>query len=191
MARRIGIYSGTFDPVHGGHVAFALAALKTCGLSEVVFLPEERPRGKQNVTALSHRTALLEKAIQTHPNLHIAKVSSPQFTVAQTLPELQKRFPSAELTLLVGSDVARGISYWPDADMLFKEVHLAIGMRSGDSKAEIGANLPAGTTFVETNFAMVASSQIRRGEAAHFNQEIARYVDAHALYAPSERSYAS
>ena len=46
---RIGIYAGTFDPVHAGHVAFALQSLEAAKLDRVYFLPERRPRGKRQV----------------------------------------------------------------------------------------------------------------------------------------------
>lgn len=191
MTLSIGIYAGTFDPVHSGHIAFALAASKACSLDKIVFLPEEQPRAKRRVTALSHRQALLEKAVQAYPNLYVTNVASPQFTVRETLPELRERFGDANLTLLVGSDVARGVSQWPNADKLFGDVRLAVGMRSEDLDTEIQTRLqaiaiPIRATFVKTNFATIASSQIRSGDSAHFNPEVAHYADTHALYTPHD-----
>lgn len=187
MTNRIGIYSGTFDPVHSGHIAFALAAMEACNLDEVVFLPENNPRAKQHVTALSHRQALIEKAIHAYPHLSVTNVSSPQFTVQKTLPELRERFVGSELTLLIGSDIARDISQWPEVDTLLKEVRLAVGMRSEDSETAIKASLQSAAasvraTFVKTDFAAMASSQVRSGNSAHFNPEVAHYANVHALY---------
>src|SRR5258706_15577528 len=105
MQKHIGIYSGTFDPVHPGHVAFALETLQTCKLDEVIFLPEQTPRDKQAVTDLSHRIALLERALADEPNMRVLKLRSPQFTVADTLPEIYAALKDTQLTLLVGSDV--------------------------------------------------------------------------------------
>ncbi|HEU5121705.1 MAG TPA: adenylyltransferase/cytidyltransferase family protein, partial [Candidatus Saccharimonadales bacterium] len=67
--RRIGIYSGTFDPVHYGHIAFAASAIRACNLDEVVFLPEPQPRYKAGVTDIAHRLALLTMATAAQSNL--------------------------------------------------------------------------------------------------------------------------
>ena len=67
MVKRIGIFAGTFDPVHKGHISFALQAIEAAGLDEVVFLPEPRPRHKQSVTDQSHRIAMINLAIKAYP----------------------------------------------------------------------------------------------------------------------------
>lgn len=184
---RIGIYPGTFDPVHAGHIAFATAALLECQLDEVVFLPEKTPRGKQNVTATAHRVALLEKAIENTAGLRVAALASERFTVKQTLPELRALFGDAELTLLLGSDVALSLPYWPDVDVLLQEMPLVIGMRAGDSRQRITATfqnaaMNAHYIFIETDHSHLASSQVRSGETAFFSPIVAEYARAHSLY---------
>jgi cytidyltransferase-like protein len=54
VMKHIGIYPGSFDPVHEGHFAFAKAALETGRLDTVIFLPEMKPRGKPQVTPSNH-----------------------------------------------------------------------------------------------------------------------------------------
>lgn len=184
---RIGIYPGTFDPVHAGHIAFATAALLECQLDEVVFLPEKTPRGKQNVTATAHRVALLEKAIENTAGLRVAALASERFTVKQTLPELRALFGDAELTLLLGSDVALSLPYWPDVDVLLQEMQIAVGMRAGDSRQEIIEILrftksPATYTVIETEHPHFTSSQVRSGKTALFSPGVAEYARAHSLY---------
>lgn len=129
--RRIGIFAGTFDPVHRGHVAFAVEARRVCGLDEVVFLPEHRPRSKTGVTAIEHRLALLELAVGRAAGLRVERLESAQFSVAATLPELRSRFPGAQFTLLVGSDVVASLQRWDDIGRLLKEMRLAVGIRRG------------------------------------------------------------
>src|SRR5688500_13565413 len=111
MKHRIGIFPGTFDPVHQGHVAFCLEALRVCKLDEVLLLPERVPREKQNVADFSRRRSLLQDAVSARPALHVMVLNSDQFTVKETLPELQRKLGDAELTLLVGSDVVRTFLY--------------------------------------------------------------------------------
>ena len=135
--RSIGIYPGAFDPVHAGHIAFAREAKRICGLDEVVFLPEPSPRGKQDVTRLSDRLALLRASLADE-GLRVATLTSQQFTVHQTLPEIEQLFPDATLTLLAGSDVARTFQYrWPGLETLLMRVSLAIGLRGDDVPAEM------------------------------------------------------
>ncbi len=159
----IGIFPGTFDPVHEGHIAFALAVARDCGLDEVIFVPEHSPRGKTNVSTLPERITRIEKQIKTHPNLRVAELESRQFTVAETLPELRRLF-DGELTLLIGSDVAAKLHLWPDLDQLLGEVRLAIGLRGEHTADEVRqtlSKLKAGGAIIETPHKQLSSSQIR------------------------------
>jgi nicotinate-nucleotide adenylyltransferase len=171
MDAKVGIYAGTFDPVHAGHVAFALAALRDCGLDEVVFLPERSPRHKQNVAHVARRVEALETATASLRGLRVVELPTEQFTVRGTLPELRSMFPNAELTVLVGSDVVRrSLPHWPDLAALLHEVSLAVGLRGVDTQGDVAGvmNLLAATHdtpvrygCVRTRHAHVASTHIR------------------------------
>ncbi|HSW81183.1 MAG TPA: nicotinate-nicotinamide nucleotide adenylyltransferase [Candidatus Saccharimonas sp.] len=172
--KRIGLYPGTFDPVHKGHLAFAEETAKICNLDTVIFLPERHPRGKQNVTDLQHRVALLEQAIATHPNASVAILKSDRFTVKDTLPELRALCGNASVTLLAGSDVMRNLWQWPDLTTLFEHVSLAIGMRAGDTqgdideatvKAQRACKVPINLKYIYAPHAEIASSQVRESGA--------------------------
>src|SRR4051812_4657029 len=95
--KRIGIYAGTFDPVHSGHVSFALQALKAAELDKVYFLPERRPRNKQHVEHFGHRTAMLKRAAQPHSQFEVLEMVDISFSVERTLPKLQKQFEGDQL----------------------------------------------------------------------------------------------
>lgn len=142
---KIGVFSGTFDPVHKGHVAFALAAAETAGLDKVYLLPEALPRRKQGVTHYAHRIAMLRLAIKPHPKLGILDLPDKQFTVNRTLPRLQKRFKQADLYLLIGSDVVPVLASgaWPDAKNLLSSVKLVVGLRGDEDGQVIAAQLQA------------------------------------------------
>jgi nicotinic acid mononucleotide adenylyltransferase len=71
---RIGIYAGTFDPVHAGHVSFALHAMTVAQLDEVYFLPERLPRYKPGAAHFAHRVAMLKRAVKPHPDLQIIEL---------------------------------------------------------------------------------------------------------------------
>jgi nicotinate-nucleotide adenylyltransferase len=169
--RRIGIYPGTFDPVHPGHISFAQEALRACQLDEIALLPERLPRGKQHVTGLAQRVRLLTEATAATPGVRIVQLQSAQFTVSETLPELRQLFPHAELTLLVGSDVARTFLYrWPGLKILLASMQLAIGLRAHDTPEEMAGiiqeleqqySITVPYTLIHTPHAHLASSHFR------------------------------
>lgn len=132
---RVGIYAGTFDPVHAGHITFALQALRAAKLNTIYFLPERRPRGKDQVEHFAHRIAMLKRAHQPHPQFEILELVDVSFTVERTLPFLESQFPDSQLVFLFGSDVVAGLAAWPNADRLLKSAELVIGLREKDDHA--------------------------------------------------------
>ncbi len=172
MKHRIGIYSGAFDPIHKGHIAFALEAMRECGLDGIVLLPEAQPRHKPSVSPLGQRVELIKKAIGNEEGLSIFIPRSKQFTVAQTLPELMSHFNDSNLTLLLGSDVLRTFSNsWSKLETLLQNVHLAIGLRDHDTTAYVQKairdlekeyGVPITYYIVETPHKHVSSSAIRK-----------------------------
>lgn len=128
--RRVGIYAGTFDPVHSGHIAFALQALRAARLDQVYFLPERRPRGKQGVEHFGHRVAMLRRALRPHPQFEVLELVEASFSVQRTLPHLQQQCAEAELVFLFGSDVVPGLAQWPQAETLLAKYELVIGLRT-------------------------------------------------------------
>ena len=113
---RIGIYAGTFNPVHTGHIAFALQATQAANLDMVYFMPERRPRDKQEVEHFGHRMAMLRRATEPHTQLDLLDLVDVNFSVLRTLPQLQQTFPDSQLVFLVGSDVAPTIPSWPHSE---------------------------------------------------------------------------
>lgn len=142
--RRIGFFSGTFDPIHKGHIAFALQALEAADLDVVYFMPETMPRRKESVTHYSHRVAMLKLALKPHKDLRVFEVPDKQFSVQKTMPRLQGKFKGAELLLLVGSDAAMHLSnaqQWPGAKNMLKSFGLVVGLRGGADSKTIHAEL--------------------------------------------------
>ena len=194
VKRHIGIYAGTFDPIHSGHLAFAVQTLQQCQLDQVIILPEPRPRKKHAVTDLVHRIELAKRATATIPHIDVAELSSKRFTINQTLPELVALFPDATFTFLFGSDIVKKLSTdWKDIDVLLRQANIAIGMRSQDNEADVIASLaaleavygvPVHYTLVYTPNTSVASSHIRQGfkDIAHLHKDVNAYIEKNNLY---------
>jgi nicotinate-nucleotide adenylyltransferase len=192
-ARRIGIYAGTFDPVHSGHVAFALQSLQAAGLDKIYFLPERRPRGKRHVEHFGHRAAMLERALEPHPALEVLELEDGSFSVNRTLPRLKKRFPGAELVFLFGSDVAQSLADWPGAARLLDGGEAVIGIRSRDKREDVRRAVegwpgrPRSVLIFDSHAPAVTSGivreALRRGsQAPGLLDSVERYSGRHWLY---------
>lgn len=201
---KIGIYSGSFDPVHEGHISFALEAAEQCGLDKVYFLVEPQPRHKQGVKAFEHRVQMLQLAISQQPRLGSVILDQERFSVLETWPLLRQRFAGAELSMLMGDDVFMRLSHWPRVDELITSVRFVVGMRHAD-EAAIRAHLsvieqtralrlryclfrPSAHTFSSTTI----RSALRHGTAVRgLAPAVEAYIREHNLYIPDEVSESS
>ena len=190
--KRIGIYSGTFDPVHSGHIAFALQALKEDKLDLVVFMPERRPRYKPTVEHFGHRTAMITRAIKPYAKLALLELPDVNFDVTKTLPKLYKEFEGAELAILMGSDVVPGLKNWPDIDKLSAQCEFIIGLRENQSPETITKELrnllpSSKATIIKSLAPHVSSGRIRHAlrkgvSASGLLSSVHRYARRQWLY---------
>ena len=191
--KRIGIYAGTFNPVHAGHMAFALQAMQAAHLDQVVFLPERRPRHKQGVEHFGHRMAMLTRAVRPYPEFSVVELDDHNFTVQRTLPKLQLSFPSAQLVMLLGSDVVAQIPRWPYAAQLLEQCELVVGIREGHGRELLLATIstweqaPRSLTLINSHAPDISAGAIR--DSLHSEQpakglltSVARYARKHWLY---------
>ncbi len=135
--QRIGIYSGSFNPVHAGHISFALQALTVASLDKVYFMPERYRQGKIDMAHYAHRTAMIRQAIKPYRRLGLIDNSDVSSSVAKTLPKLSNMYYGSSLVFLMGSDILASLKDWPNAKLLLRSSELVVGIRLGDeSKIE-------------------------------------------------------
>ena len=167
---QLGIYPGTFDPIHQGHIAFAAAAIADCKLDKVLFLPETHPRSKPNVNDIAVRFLQIKKALQGIPQLDILELTCTQFSVIPTLSEIQSATNVAHLNFLVGSDVLATMQHWPNITVLLETCDLTIGLRHGSNNNEVQKHIDElmrkstrtfAYTIIETEHSHLASSHFR------------------------------
>ena len=193
MSKRIGIYAGTFDPVHAGHIAFALQAIETAKLDTIYFMPERQPRGKAGVEHFAHRVAMIKRAALPHPKFELLEQVEARFSVERTLPKLQKQFDGAELVFLFGSDVLPEMGSWPNVERFMKHCELVVGVRAEEDiyglELLVASWLvqPKAITMFPSYAPSVSSSNIRealrRRQPSHgLLQSVSRYSDQNWLY---------
>jgi nicotinate-nucleotide adenylyltransferase len=133
---RIGVFGGTFDPVHLGHLILAEQCREQAQLDRVLFIPAYLPPHKQDqeVTPFHQRVDMLALAIAGHPGFMIEELEKdrpgPSYTV-DTLEELHRRDPNAYLLLLVGSDCLPDLVHWRSPARIGELAELLIMARSG------------------------------------------------------------
>lgn len=114
---RIGIFGGTFDPVHLGHLILAEQCREQARLEQVWFVPAARPPHKQDreLTPFAQRVEMLALAVAGHPVFRVDDLEKdrpgPSYTV-DTLEELGRRHPDADLQLILGSDCLPDLPSW-------------------------------------------------------------------------------
>lgn len=193
--KRVGLYAGTFDPVHAGHISFALQAIDRAKLDKVYFLPERRPRDKQGVEHFGHRVAMLKRASKPHAKLDVLELEDVSFFMERTLPRLQKRFAGKQLVFLFGSDVARRLPQWPKVDNLLKSSELVVGVRQGSLAEHIkqdiqGWPVKSKQVYIFESYAGDVSSQKVR-EALRAQQYVRGLLSSVAHYANRNWLYIS
>lgn len=150
----IGLFGGTFDPVHHGHLALARAALERCKLHRIYFVPANLPPHKQRqpLTPFVHRFAMLalataqEKAfvpsLLEAPEDGGSKKEKPNYTV-DTVRRLKQSFKKSDrLFFLIGMDAFAEIAKWHQAEAMFRECAFIVAGRPGYSLADVANALP-------------------------------------------------
>lgn len=186
--RRVGVFSGTFDPIHAGHIAFGQAALEQCNLDVVVYMPERRPRGKLGMADFEHRLHMTKLATEDYDRLTALETDDDQFTVERTLPYLQTMYAGADIILLIGSDVVRTFHYrWPGLEQLVAQVEFAICLRGDETEQSVRqaierVDLPMQYSIIATDYAQTSATEVRRGNAQGAAKELQQYILRHNLY---------
>ncbi len=137
MNYRVGIYPGTFDPIHKGHISFANVAADNCTLDTVYFLPERNPRGKIGVSPIDTRVEKIKKTIAPYPRLTVTVPATSPITVASEKAELSHMFADSQVVLLLGSDIVESLSSWVDIKEFLNEHELCIGLRNHATEQSI------------------------------------------------------
>ncbi len=202
---QIGVYGGSFDPLHYGHLILAEQSREQAGLDEVWFIPAARPPHKLDAppSSFEHRVAMLRLALAGHPDFGIdtleAERAGPSYT-ADTLDELHRRHPGNEWFYLLGSDSVPDLPKWHEPARIVARASLVVMERHGSPTpgSEHVAKLigvPATQLRMQTidvPLIDLASSDIRQrvvtGRSIRFMvpDSVENYIQQHGLYGSSK-----
>ena len=189
MSGVVGLFGGSFDPIHHGHLLVAQAAAEVLGLGEIRFVPaREQPfkAGEHSATA-ADRADMVEQAIAGSPGMRLERLEldrpGPSYTV-DTLRALRQREPGSSFVLLVGSDAAMGVPRWHEASELSRLARLVAFGRAGTTA---GA-LPPGIEYITVPAVEISSTavreRVRRGQSIRYwvPDAVADFIAARGLY---------
>jgi nicotinate-nucleotide adenylyltransferase len=187
-----------FNPPHVGHLALARAAASELGLRRVLLTPALVPPHKPAKwdPGAAHRLSMCRLAVEDDSHLGICTLElerpGPSYTV-DTLRSIHAIDPDAELTLIVGADMARTLASWREPREILRLARLAVAEREDSTRREVLDSLApldahARTAFVGMPRLDVSSSLVRGQLAAGepidglVGPKVARYIAAHGLY---------
>ncbi|MFV2003861.1 MAG: nicotinate-nucleotide adenylyltransferase [Gammaproteobacteria bacterium] len=141
----IGIFGGTFDPVHYGHIKPALAVKQKLKLSQIRFIPNRTPPHREAPwLSVEQRLSLLKTALSDYPDVVIDQReldrTGPSYMI-DTLSSLKDEFPAESFVLIIGMDVFFDITSWHRWRSLFDLCHLVVTTRPGFEQSEIAEHM--------------------------------------------------
>jgi len=193
---RIGIFGGSFDPVHEGHLRTIEAAQEKLGLSRVVYVPARQSPWKDlPQTDPRHRVAMLGLALAGHPSWTISfeelDREPPSFTV-DTLRAFASRWPGDELWLLMGTDALTGLDRWKEPSEIVRLAHIGAFHREPHVGAGLALPAVAGLSdqleLFDAGSVKISSTDLRdalaRGEipGGRVPAAVAEYITKQGLY---------
>ena len=188
--RRVGVMGGTFDPIHHGHLVAASEVAKSFDLDEVVFVPTGQPWQKTRVSESEHRYLMTVIATASNPQFRVSRVDvdrdGPTYTV-DTLRDLRRLMPDAELFFISGADAVEQILSWKDVDKIWDLAHFIAVSRPGHELSLSGLS-GDNVSLLEIPALAISSTDCRarvsRGYPVWYlvPDGVVQYIAKHGLY---------
>ncbi len=187
---RIGIMGGTFDPIHHGHLVAASEVAQYFELDQVIFVPTGQPYQKADVTPSEHRYLMTVIATAANPRFNVSRVdidrNGPTYTI-DTLRDIRRQNPDAELFFITGADAVTQILEWRDAHELWSLAHFVAVSRPGHSLTASGLS-EQHVSLLEVPALAISStdcrSRVGRGSPVWYlvPDGVVQYISKHHLY---------
>jgi nicotinate-nucleotide adenylyltransferase len=177
---RIGVFGGTFDPVHYGHLLLAEQCREQGRLDQVWFVPAARPPHKEEdgISRFEQRAEMLALAIAGNPAFRVELLEKdrpgPSYT-SETLAELRRQHPHDDFFLLIGSDTVKDLPDWHDPQGVVRNAGLLVMVRPDyppppieqlRARLRLPETEPLRLEVIETPLIDISSRDLRRRAAA-------------------------
>ncbi len=201
---KVGIFGGTFDPIHQGHLIIAEQVMDELGMDRVIFVPGGIPPHKEASSVRASamdRLAMVEAAISGNERFSVDRVEvdagRPMYSV-ETVQILKKKLPGNEWFFISGADEVSNLLAWKEPDTLLEEVVMVAATRPGYDLTKLGHLEKKLNNFdrifpVECSRVDISASSIRRrilrGKSIRYlvPEEVYKIIHNKGLYRKGER----
>jgi nicotinate-nucleotide adenylyltransferase len=200
---QIGIFGGTFDPPHLGHLILASEAHSQLGLDRLLWIltPEPPHKQDQDITSIEHRLAMVNLAIEGNPSFELSRIEmdrpGPHYTL-DTVELIAEQYPDADITPIIGGDSLHDLPKWHRPKELLYACHWVGVMRRPGEETNLEAleralpGISSKVHYVDAPLLEIASREIRNRVATgrpfryYLPPPVYAYIAQHHLYQQSE-----
>ena len=191
--KNIGLYFGTFNPIHVGHLIIANHMVENSDLDEIwmVVTPHNPFKKKSSLLENHHRFELVYKATENYPKIKPSdiefKLPQPNYTV-HTLAHISEVYPDKEFCLIMGEDNLKSLHKWKNYETILEHHHVYVYPRISEGKTEHQFKNHPKIHKVEAPIVQISSTMIRNGIKSKKNiqplltKEVWEYVDEMNFY---------
>lgn len=196
---KIGIYGGSFDPVHNGHISAAKTYMEELCLDKVIIVPAYCPPHKKGLalTPSEHRLNMCRLAFESLPGFEVSDIEiqrEDEGYMADTVAQLRELCPGDELVLLMGGDMLLTFRQWHDWQRIIDIAAIAAAPRDWDSDSEMEAEAAvlrsygARVRIVPIDVKEISSTMVREAVrraddiSSMVPENVAEYIWSHYLY---------
>ncbi len=192
---KIGLFGGTFDPIHTGHIILAETARSDLCLDRILFIPAAIPPNKMEcvVTSAAIRVEMLLHAIDKIDNFDMSDTEIRRGGVSYTIDTVNdflnsSEYEDSQFTLLLGGDSLVELDAWKDPERLLKSIPTVVMGRPGYDGMSAPKSFKEQVTFIRTPLIEISSTEIRRrvqeGKSVRFwvPDPVESYIREKGLY---------
>ena len=190
---KIGLYFGTFNPIHVGHLIIANHMVENSDLDEIwmVVTPQNPFKKKSSLLDNYHRLQLVDLAIENYPKIKSSKIEfdlpQPNYTV-HTLAHISDKFPEHNFSLIMGEDNLKSFHKWKNYEIILEHHHLYVYPRISEGKTETQFDNHPKIHKIDSPIIQISSTQIRKGIQEEKNirpmlsNSVWKYIDEMNFY---------
>lgn len=164
---KIGLYFGTFNPIHVGHLTIANHMAEYSDLDQVWFVvtPHSPFKKKSSLLDNHHRYQMVDRAVEDYPKLRASdiefKLPQPNYTI-NTLTYLEEKFPDYEFALIMGEDNLKSFHKWKNYELILERHHIYVYPRISDGSIETRFDNHPKIQFLDSPIMELSSTFIRK-----------------------------